>query len=248
MIFLPASTPRMSRIDDTAGGIVTAVVDGGAEDALSLIVPSWSSETLPWPGIPREETFAVVTQGEHLLCLAERVAGDELVASASIIDGRVQWEREPESGRRGEIIAQLLVGTAQVRGMLSQRPPEVMPLAEGEVRDVASSGDPSTAYGSWHVRLGDEVWRLWEGEPLSARESNEPRARQGILVADSAWHGSSLTSLEPIAAGHAIWTSPSDVRYWPTGTHPGLDEPLTDSSLPAPLHLIAAHWSDSTNS
>lgn len=248
MILLPASTPRMSRIDDAGCGVVTAVIDGGAEDAMSLIVPAWSSETLPWPGIPREETFAVVTQGDQLLCLAERLGGDELAASARIIDGRVQWEREPEPGRRGEVIAQLIVGTAQLRGMLHELPPEATPLRDGEVRYLPSSTDPTTAYGSWHVHLGDEIWRLWEGEPLGARESADPRARQGILVADSEWSSSSLTNLDYIAAGRVMWTSPSDVRYWPTGTHPGLDEPLTDSSLPAPLHLIAAHCSDSTNS
>ena len=64
------------------------------------------------------------------------------------------------------------------------------------------------------------------------------RARTAVVIRDHDLAVTSLETLETGTSGRVIWTGPADLRYWPQGSHPGLDVPVRGKDLPRALRLI----------
>ncbi len=232
------------------GGSILPAPGGWPEVPLACVLLPGRAETVTWPGSHPVETLQVVTEAhqerEDLLCVAWRHGQDELIAREPLASPPRPRPGEPETaasarsgaahGGRAVLAGQLLEGVRRLRSTPAP------PLAEGGVVEAPlCQGLEGWWPSSWHVLTQGAVWRLIETSPRWDADGEEMRARTAVVIRDRDLAATSLETLETGTSGRVIWTEGADLRYWPQGSHPGLDEPVVGTALPHALRLMARH-------
>lgn len=232
------------------GGSILPAPGGWPEVSLACVLLPGREETVTWPGSHPVETLQVVTEAhqerEDLLCVAWRHGQDELIAREPLASpprprpGELETGASARSGAahggRAVLAGQLLEGVRRLRSTPAP------PLAEGGVVEAPlCQGLEGWWPSSWHVLTQGAVWRLIETSPRWDADGEEMRARTAVVIRDRDLAATSLETLETGTSGRVIWTEGADLRYWPQGSHPGLDEPVVGTALPHALRLMARH-------
>lgn len=231
-----------------AGSVVPFVEGSPASGAAVLRLPGMTT-SLPWPGGARDETFQLTITRKDVTCYGWRYGGEETLAGARLdpqSDDGTQWLAFTKSLRDGPAMRQEIV-TELLRGFATLDRENPVTLSDGELLEIplvalqtTPPNDPIIDWqpSSWHLNLGGEMWRLLETDLIT--NNGDIRARRGVLIRDRDIVSRGIENLNTAAAGHVVWASPDDLRFWPAGTVPELDPALKGSDLPAPLQLMRA--------
>lgn len=246
VLVIPWPTPGHGR----PGGSVVPVLGGWPQASLACVLLPGRAETVSWPGSRPVETLQVVNEAQEtdddLACVAWRLGEDEVVmrdpSVVSTCPRPVAQEgcsdAGPGAGRgeRAALAGQLLEGVRRLHVVPSPS------LAEGGVVEAPlCEGLEGWWPSSWHVLAQGTVWRLIETSPRWDADGEGMRARTAVVIRDRDLAAISLETLETGTSGRVIWTRSEDLRYWPPGAHPGLDDPVVGEALPRALRLIAPH-------
>lgn len=125
------------------------------------------------------------------------------------------WLQEPPAGSQGSVVealADVLVSAFTPCAPVEFQRDEVMALPGPHVPELHED----LALRSWHVFQYGRSLRALELPPLRDLEDDSIRARRAWLI----------DSTEPLAdPGLALWRR-GEVRFWRSGKHPLLDQPL----------------------